>query len=110
MAAAKKTVVPADFYAGSMDPDLVELEIEIGPSTVTFYGVILRILWELKENYVGESQSFTDFSANPEVMMSEEWLDKVTDYFKSLGFGSSNVNNRLSQVTFADNAKGGRSA
>lgn len=58
---------PSDFYPGSMDPDLAEIEIEIGPSTITMYGVILRILWDIKENYVGEYQSFTDFETNSKV-------------------------------------------
>ena len=51
-----------DFYPGSLAADVLDLEIEIGPSTICLYGVILKMLWDLKENYVGECRSFTDIT------------------------------------------------
>lgn len=64
-AAAKKSNPPADFYPGSLDSDRLELDIEIGPSNITLYGVILKMLWDLKENYVGECRTFTDITEKP---------------------------------------------
>ena len=65
--ATKRTAPPVDFYPGSLASDVMELEIEIGPSTVCLYGIILKMLWDLKENYVGESRSFTDITEKPQI-------------------------------------------
>lgn len=59
--------IPPDFNPGSMDPDLVELELEVGPSKICLYGTLFRMLWNIKENYIGEYQTFTDFNSNPSV-------------------------------------------
>lgn len=55
------------FDPGEMQPDLAEIEIEIGPSKICLHGLLLRTLWNIKENYLGESQLFNDFSLNPEL-------------------------------------------
>lgn len=55
-----------NFDPGEMQPDLAEIEIEIGPSKICLHGLLLRILWDIKENYMGESQMFNDFSLNSE--------------------------------------------
>lgn len=55
-----------NFDPGEMTPDLAEIEIEIGPSKICLHGLLLRALWDIKENYMGESQMFNDFSLNPE--------------------------------------------
>ena len=47
-----------------MQSDLAEIEIEIGPSKICLHGLLLRTLWNIKENYMGESQLFNDFSLN----------------------------------------------
>lgn len=65
-AAAKRSNPPVDFYPGSLDSDKLELEIEIGPSNITLYGIILKMLWDLKENYVGECRTFTDITEKPQ--------------------------------------------
>lgn len=65
-AAAKRANPPVDFYPGSLDSDKLELEIEIGPSNITLYGIILKILWDLKENYVGECRTFIDITEKPQ--------------------------------------------
>ncbi|RWS26602.1 uncharacterized protein B4U80_02673, partial [Leptotrombidium deliense] len=61
---AKKCLTPDDFDPGLMDADLVELELEVGPSTMCLYGTLFRMLWNLKENYLGENQIFRDFNFN----------------------------------------------
>lgn len=62
---AKRATAPADFDPGAMPGDTVHVELEVGPSTLCLYGVVLRMLWDIKENYLGESQQFTDFAASP---------------------------------------------
>jgi len=64
---SKKARPPVDFYAGSLESDQLEIEIEIGPSIICLYGIILKILWDLKENYVGECRSFTDITEKPQI-------------------------------------------
>lgn len=56
-----------NFDPGEMQPDLAEIEIEIGPSKICLHGLLLRTLWNIKENYMGESLIFNDFSLNPEM-------------------------------------------
>ncbi|XP_074602504.1 transmembrane protein KIAA1109 homolog tweek isoform X2 [Brevipalpus obovatus] len=67
-----RTQAPVGFDPGSMEPDLVEIELEVGPSKICLYGALFRMLWNIKENYVGESQEFTDFNSNPSVAESLE--------------------------------------
>ncbi|XP_054723573.1 bridge-like lipid transfer protein family member 1, partial [Uloborus diversus] len=52
-----------DFDPMSFPPDIVHLELEIGPSVIKFYGSLLRVLIHLKENYFGECQKFFEFDA-----------------------------------------------
>ncbi|KAI1299178.1 putative transmembrane protein [Halotydeus destructor] len=85
--AAKRSRPPEGFDPGTLDPDLVEVDIEIGPSTLCLYGVILRMLWDIKENYVGECQQFTDFTASPDLSKTEK---------------EGTVMASFSRVTFAD--------
>ncbi|RWS10976.1 uncharacterized protein B4U79_15895 [Dinothrombium tinctorium] len=61
----KKCVTPDDFDPATMEPDLIELELEVGPSVMCLYGTLFRMLWDLKENYLGENQAFHDFASNP---------------------------------------------
>lgn len=56
--------VPHDFDPGEMEPEIIALELEVGPSVICLYGALFRLLWNIKENYVGESQEFTDFNTS----------------------------------------------
>lgn len=66
---AKRSQAPVGFDPGQMVPDTVHVELEVGPSTLCLYGVLLRMLWDIKENYLGECQMFTDFAASPETSL-----------------------------------------
>lgn len=48
-----------------MSPDVVSLELEIGPSVIYLFGTCLLHLLHLKENIFGEDQTFTDMNASP---------------------------------------------
>lgn len=72
---------PSDFDPCSMDPDLIELELEVGPSKICLYGALFRLLWNIKENYVGESQEFTDFNSNPRVADSIDSKNRISTAF-----------------------------
>ncbi|CAL1545950.1 unnamed protein product, partial [Lymnaea stagnalis] len=60
------------FDPGEMKPDLIQVELEVAPSTLVLYGSLLRNLIHLKENYLGEFQKATDFEENPNKMKDVE--------------------------------------
>lgn len=55
---------PASFDPLRLDPDVMTLELEIGPMNLAVFGVLFRFLWNIKENYLGESQVFSEMSAS----------------------------------------------
>ncbi|XP_049522689.1 transmembrane protein KIAA1109 homolog isoform X1 [Dermacentor silvarum] len=57
-------VAPDDFDPGSMTPDVLSLELEIGPSVLSLEGVVLHLLMQLKENYFGACQDYVDMEAD----------------------------------------------
>ncbi|XP_036364401.1 transmembrane protein KIAA1109 homolog isoform X4 [Octopus sinensis] len=56
---------PDDFDPVLLEPDVINLELEVGPSVLCLYGSLLLSLWNIKENYFGEDQHFTDFYNAP---------------------------------------------
>uniref|UniRef100_A0AAR5PXF3 Bridge-like lipid transfer protein family member 1 C-terminal domain-containing protein n=1 Tax=Dendroctonus ponderosae TaxID=77166 RepID=A0AAR5PXF3_DENPD len=48
------------FDPTSLKPDVVSVELEIGPSVILLYGTALKNFMNFKENIFGEDQSFTD--------------------------------------------------
>ncbi|XP_059164299.1 bridge-like lipid transfer protein family member 1 [Physella acuta] len=60
------------FDPGLLKPDLIQVELEVAPSTLILYGSLLRNLVHLKENYLGEFQKATDFVENPQKMKDVE--------------------------------------
>ena len=50
----------ADFDATSLSPDLVSVELELGPSELYLYGSLFRSFLHLKENIFGEDQRMAD--------------------------------------------------
>lgn len=56
--ANKGTLV--DFDATSLAPDLVNVELEMGPSELYLYGSLFRSFLHLKENIFGEDQRMAD--------------------------------------------------
>lgn len=63
---------PDDFEVTSMESDLIGVELEVGPSVLCLFGSLLLSMWNIKENYFGEDQHFTDFYDTPK---SEEESD-----------------------------------
>jgi hypothetical protein len=57
--------IPDNFDPTYMASDTIQVEIEIGPSTLIGYGTILTNFLHVKENYFGENQKFTDFYDSP---------------------------------------------
>ncbi|XP_070391011.1 bridge-like lipid transfer protein family member 1 isoform X1 [Dermacentor albipictus] len=57
-------VAPDDFDPGSMVPDVLSLELEIGPSVLSLEGAVLHLLMQLKENYFGACQDYVDMEAD----------------------------------------------
>ncbi|XP_052791422.1 bridge-like lipid transfer protein family member 1 isoform X3 [Mya arenaria] len=53
------------FDAGEMESDLIAVELEVAPSILVLYGSLLRNFLHVKENYLGEDQSYSDFYDNP---------------------------------------------
>lgn len=47
-----------------LPPDIMTVELEIGPMNLAVFGVLFRFLWNIKENYLGESQMFSEMSLN----------------------------------------------
>ena len=65
--ALRKTKVISDsanFDPITLPPDVMTVELEIGPMNLALFGVLFRFLWNIKENYLGESQLFSEMSAN----------------------------------------------
>ncbi|XP_053399583.1 bridge-like lipid transfer protein family member 1 isoform X2 [Mercenaria mercenaria] len=58
--------VPENFDAGVMDSDLISVELEVAPSVLCAYGSLLRNFLHVKENYLGEDQTYTDFYDSPD--------------------------------------------
>ncbi|CAG9772767.1 unnamed protein product [Ceutorhynchus assimilis] len=48
------------FDPTTLKPDIVSVELEIGPSVVLLYGTALKNFMNFKENIFGEDQTFTD--------------------------------------------------
>ncbi|XP_064637366.1 bridge-like lipid transfer protein family member 1 isoform X3 [Lineus longissimus] len=57
--------IPENFDPTYMAPDTIQVEIEIGPSTLIGYGTVLKNFLHVKENYFGQHQKFTDFYDSP---------------------------------------------
>ena len=53
-----------DFDPTSLAPDVMTLELEIGPMNLAIFGSLFIFLWNIKENYLGESQVFSEMSAS----------------------------------------------
>jgi len=53
-----------DFDPTSLAPDVMTVELEIGPMNLAIFGSLFIFLWNIKENYLGESQVFSEMSAN----------------------------------------------
>ena len=45
-------------------PDVMTVELEIGPMNLAIFGSLFMFLWNIKENYLGESQVFSEMSAS----------------------------------------------
>ncbi|XP_064482137.1 bridge-like lipid transfer protein family member 1 [Ornithodoros turicata] len=58
---------PKDFDPGSLTPDVLSLELEIGPSVMALHGTLLHLLIQLKENYFGASQEYVDLDKGASV-------------------------------------------
>jgi len=56
------------------NPDLISLEIEIGPSVIMVYGTFLRNLWFIKESFLSWDQLYTDMKSDidPSVLFKEQ--------------------------------------
>ena len=83
-----------NFDPGEMQPDLAEVEIEIGPSKICLHGLLLRVLWNIKENYMGESQMFNDFSLNSESAVGHQ---SATIYTSSFDASATKQNERFDE-------------
>ncbi|XP_041357043.1 transmembrane protein KIAA1109-like isoform X2 [Gigantopelta aegis] len=68
----KKKVTAANFDATTLEPDVINVELELAPSVLCLYGSLLRNFIHLKENYLGEDQSITDMNSS---------LDSVKDRY-----------------------------
>ena len=75
---------PDDFDPMSLEPDIIAVELEIGPSVIGLFGTLFRMLWNIKENYLGECQEFEDLSSN-----SFSFFDKISEITQKI----SNNNN-----------------
>lgn len=53
-----------DFDPTSLAPDVMTVELEIGPMNLAIFGALFMFLWNIKENYLGESQVFSEMSAS----------------------------------------------
>nr|XP_027205737.1 transmembrane protein KIAA1109-like [Dermatophagoides pteronyssinus] len=53
-----------DFDVTILPSDVMTIELEIGPSNIALFGVLFRFLWNIKENYLGESQIFSEMGVN----------------------------------------------
>ncbi|KAH9506664.1 hypothetical protein DERF_011385 [Dermatophagoides farinae] len=53
-----------DFDVTILPSDVMTIELEIGPSNIALFGVLFRFLWNIKENYLGESQVFNEMGVN----------------------------------------------
>lgn len=49
------------FDPDTLEPDLIRVDLEIGPSVLKLSGMLIRLFFYMKENYFGESQDFIDF-------------------------------------------------
>lgn len=62
-----RQATPSDatnFDPTTLAPDVMTIELEIGPMNLALFGVLFRFLWNIKENYLGESQVFSEMSAS----------------------------------------------
>jgi len=61
-----KRLATGEFSAAQVDaePDLINLEIEIGPSVIMLYGTFLRNLWFIKESFLSWDQLYTDMKSD----------------------------------------------
>lgn len=67
----KKLKRQDNFDPMSLDPDIITVELEVGPSVICLFGSLFEILWNLKKNYLGECQQFFDLSSN-QVFLTDE--------------------------------------
>ena len=72
--------VPLDFDPTTLDPDLVTVELELGPSQLYVYGTVSRMFLYLKENIFGEDQRMADmddFISRPCYQHPSFWSDQI---------------------------------
>lgn len=71
-----------EYYAGfkspnfecdeRLEPDNIELKIEIGPSLILVYGTMLKRLWYIKEAYFSWDQYFTEMMKNLDQLFQQQ--------------------------------------
>jgi len=72
-----------DFDVTTLTPDVVNVELELGPSELFVYGTVLRAFLHLKENIFGEDQRMADMDPSSSVSTffsdKNESLNRSTD-------------------------------
>ena len=59
-----KSLGSPDFNCEQLSPDLILLEIELGPSVVLLYGAFLKRLWFIKESFFGWDQFYNEMTTS----------------------------------------------
>ena len=85
-ASSTPTIPTAEsFDVTTLNPDLVNVELELGPSELYVYGTLLRIFLHLKENIFGEDQRMADMDPSAAQLLSDpsigqqQHLNRSTD-------------------------------
>ncbi len=52
-----------DFCPSILDPDVIGVEVELGPSQLCFSALIIKLIFALKDNYFGECDQITNVEA-----------------------------------------------
>lgn len=60
----KNQLDQSEFDVTTLQPDIMTVELEIGPMNLAIFGVLFRYLWNIKENYLGEYQAFNEMGPN----------------------------------------------
>lgn len=84
--ASTPTVPTAEMFdVTTLSPDLVNVELELGPSELYVYGTLLRIFLHLKENIFGEDQRMADMDPTTAQLLADssasqqQLLNRSTD-------------------------------
>jgi len=64
-----------DFNCEILKPDLIKLEVEIGPSVIMLYGTFLKRLWFIKEGFLSWDQYYTDIISEPDPSLIKSETD-----------------------------------